>query len=204
MNRIAYIFCAALAGIILFQFLFYKCERRQDKKENDGLREQLAACVNAPESVRVDTIRTVLTDTIRLPFTRRVVDTVMVQTTDWEDCPIEKSEYTGVYKHPQFEVHWTATVTGVLNDMYIKPPSLIKSLVITKEKTVDLTQYNTEKPKEKSHLYTTFRVGIADKQLDGADVGLMYIRKEGWGLSAGLGTNFNQLTYHGGLIIRLK
>jgi len=204
MKKVNYIFCGVLAGIIVFQFLFYKCEHRQDEKEKAGLREQLSACVNAPETVRVDTIRTVLTDTIRLPFTRRVVDTVIMQTTDWEDCPIEQSEYTGVYKHPQFEVHWTALVTGVLNDMYIKPPSLIKSLVITKEKTVDLTQYNTNKSKEKSHLYTTFGVAMAGKELGGADVGLMYIRKEGWGLSAGLGTNFENLTYHGGLIIRLK
>lgn len=165
---------------------------------------QLKSCVEAP--VKVDTVihTDTLTEVIHLPFTRKVIDTVMLTSTEYADCPIEQSEYTGTYVHPQFEVHWKANVTGVLNDMTIEPPSLIKSLIITKEKTVDLTQYQTKKSSEKSHLYTTLGVGFIGKQFWGADAGLQYIRKEGWGINVGISTDLDKLIYKGGIILRLK
>jgi hypothetical protein len=204
MNKAPLYFCVALAGIILFQFLFYKCDRREDEKQIASLQQQLYDCVHAP--VKSDTVvrRDTLKQVIYLPFTHKVIDTVNIRTTEWLDCPIEQSEYTGTYIHPQFELHWTANVTGVLNSMTINPPSLIKSLIITKEKTVDLTQYQTNVRCEKSHLYTNIGAGFWGKQFNSADVSLMYIRREGWGLSAGIGTDFDKLIYKGGLILRLK
>ena len=200
--KAVYIFLLALVGVIIFQFLFYKCESSRLNKVIEQKDLAIAACVNAP--VKIDTI--VRTDTLRevikLPYTYRVVDTVKVDSL--VNYELEHREYTGTYVHPQFEVHWKADVMGELGSLTIEPPSLIKSLVITKEKTVDLTQYITEKPKEKSHLYTTFGGTVLTDKFWGADVGLMYIRKEGWGISAGISTDFENLMYRGGLVVKLK
>lgn len=202
MKKATLIFCAALAGVIIFQFLFYKCESSRLNKVIANKDAQIALCVNSP--VKIDTLirYDTLKEKIYLPFTRKVIDTVTL--TQWEDCPIEQSEYTGEYTHPQFKIHWTANVTGVLNSMSIDPPSLIKSLIITKEKTVNLTQYQTKIKCEKSHLYATFGGTVLTDKFWGADVGLMYIRKEGWGVQAGISTDFTNLMYRGGMVIRLK
>jgi len=203
MKNIILIIAGALVGVILFQFLFYKCEARKKDKEVSSLRGQLTLCLNAP--VKLDTliVMTVLTDTIYLKYTYKVTDTVHdSDAIDWINQTIEQRTYTGTYTHPQFEVNWSALVTGSLDKMTINPPSLIKSLIITKEKTVDLTQYQDCPPKERSHLYAN--MGGYFGAAEGIDVGLAYIRKGGWGLRAGVGSDFKGLTYNAGLFIRLK
>ena len=200
-NKATLIFISALCGIILFQFLFYKCESSRSKKELTLKQAQIDACLNAPIITTVDTIRDTVMQIIHIPITKyEVVERIVVK----RDSVIETREYAGVYTHPQFELHWSANVTGRLNNLTIKPPSLIKSLIITKEKTVDLTQYIAEKPQEKSHLYTTFGGTVLTDKFWGVDAGLMYIRKEGWGLSVGIGSNFENIIYRAGLVIRLK
>ena len=200
-NKATLIFLSFLCGIIFFQFIFYKCESGRSENELALKQAQIDACLNAPVVVKVDTIRDTLPRVIHIPIIKYgVVERIIAS----KDTVIETREYSGVYTHPQFELHWSANVTGQLNDLTIKPPSLIKSLIITKEKTVDLTQYNTEKPKEKSHLYTTFGAGVSGRQLNSVDAGLMYIRKEGWGIQATIGTDFTNMIYRGGVVIRLK
>ena len=200
-NKVTAIFCGVLFGIILFQFLFYKCESSKLSKKLDKAQLELQACINAPVVTRTDTIRDTLTRVIHIPVTKyEVAERIEIV----HDTVIETREYTGTYTHPQFELHWSANVTGQLNDLSIQPPSLIKSLVITKEKTVDLTQYQTEKVREKSHLYTTFGGTVLTDKFWGMDVGLMYIRREGWGISAGLSTDFTNMMYRGGIVIKLK
>ena len=203
MKNIILIIAGALAGVILFQFLFYSCEKKKLNKQIDTCKQEVFDCVNAP--VKLDTliIRTVLQDTIYLTYKYKVTDTVKVSpAVDWQNQTIEQRFYSGIYEHPQFEVHWSADVTGTLDRLTINPPSLIKSLIITKEKTVDLTKYQ-ECPKiEKSHLYAN--LGGYFGASEGIDVGLAYVRKEGWGLRGGIGTDFKGLTYNAGLLIRLK
>ena len=159
--------------------------------------------MNAP--VKVDTIivSNYIVDTIYLKYTYKVTDTIHESgAVDWQAQTIEQRFYSGIYEHPQFEIHWSADVTGTLDRMTINPPSLIKSLIITKEKTVDLTKYQQPTNKEKSHLYAN--MGGYFGSSEGIDVGLAYIRKGGWGLRAGIGTDFQGLTYNCGLLIRLK
>jgi hypothetical protein len=203
MKNIILIIAGALVGVILFQFLFYKCESGKKDRIIADKQKQIEICLNAP--VKLDTliVRTVLTDTIYLKYTYKVTDTVKESgAIDWIDQTVEQRTYTGTYTHPQFEVNWSALVTGSLDKMTINPPSLIKSLIITKEKTVDLTQYQDCPPKERSHLYAN--MGGYFGAAEGIDVGLAYIRKEGWGLRGGIGTNFKGLTYNAGFLIRLK
>ena len=203
MKNIILIIAGALVGIILFQFLFYSCEKRKLNKQITLCKEEVAACVNAP--IKVDTVRItdILKDTIYLKYSYKITDTVHESgAVDWQAQTIEQRFYSGIYEHPQFEIHWSADVTGTLDRMTINPPSLIKSLIITKEKTVDLTQYQEPTNKEKSHLYAN--MGGYFGASEGIDVGLAYIRKGGWGLRAGVGTDFQGLTYNCGLLIRLK
>lgn len=201
MKKVTAIFFGLLCGIIVFQFLFYKCESDKFTKKLDMKEQELQACIHAPTVTHIDTIRDTLRQVIHVPVTKYEV---IQQTPVNKDTIIETREYTGTYNHPQFELHWSANVTGQLNDLTIKPPSIIKSLVITKEKTVDLTQYQTNEPKEKSHLYTTFGGTVLTDNFWGIEAGLMYIRKEGWGIQAGIGTDFKNLMYRGGMVIRLK
>ena len=203
MKNIILIIAGALAGVILFQFLFYSCEKKKLNKQIDTCKQEVFDCVNAP--VKLDTliIRTVLQDTIYLTYKYKVTDTVKVSpAVDWQNQTIEQRFYSGIYEHPQFEVHWSADVTGTLDRLTINPPSLIKSLIITKEKTVDLTKYQECPKVEKSHLYAN--LGGYFGASEGIDVGLAYVRKEGWGLRGGIGTDFKGLTYNAGLLIRLK
>ena len=205
MKKVSLIFSAALAGIIVFQWLFYKCESDKKDRIMEDKDRQIAACANAPTVIDSVEAPIYLWDTIYLPSKFTIKRTVTgSEAVDWTNRTIQQRQYTGVYTHPQFQLHWAADVTGTLDRMTINPPSLIKSLIITKEKTVNLTQYITEKPKERSHLYATFGVGMLGKEFGSADVGLMYIRKEGWGLQAGIGTDFEQLAYQAGMVIRLK
>lgn len=202
MKKIMTIFSGVLMGIILFQFLFYKCESGRSDKQIEVLEQQLSECINAPVKtdtlIRYDTLKQV----IKLPYTYRVIDTVKVDSlVNWN---LERREYTGSYNHPQFELHWKADVVGELWSLTIEPPSLIKSLTITKEKTVNISQDCDKVKPERSHLYTTFGGTVIGKDFGGIDAGLMYIRKEGWGLSGGIGTDFNSMMYRAGLIIRLK
>ena len=123
------IFCSFLFGIILFQFLFHKCDSKQKNKVIANLEQQLDACIKAPVVTKVDTIRDTITKVIHVPVTKyEIIERTPVRA----DSIIETREYSGVYNHPQFELHWSANVTGQLNDLTIKPPSIIKSLVITK------------------------------------------------------------------------
>ena len=200
MKKLSLIILAVLAGIIVLQYLFYSCEGKKKDNHVAELQLSLANCINAPVMVTVDTVEKYLKDTIRLTYKHKVLDTVYL--TD----PITRKEYTGKYNHPQFELNWSAEVTGTLDKMTINPPSLIKSLIITKEKVVPQTliQPPGETIREKSHLYTSFNTGFTTKHLNSVDVGLMYIRKEGWGLQVGVGTDFNDLLFRTGLIIKLK
>lgn len=205
MKNIILIIAGALVGIILFQFLFYKCEGRKKEKELSEIRGQLAECINAP--VKLDTliVRTVLTDTVYLTYKYKVTDTVKVSpAVDWQNQTIEQRFYSGIYEHPQFEVHWSADVTGTLDRLTINPPSLIKSLIITKEKTVDLTKYQ-ECPKiEQSHIYTTLAVITDLKAFKAVDLNLMYIHKKGFGLVTGIQTDFESANLRAGIVLKLK
>ena len=206
MKKVFLLISGVLVGIILFQFLFYKCETgKQDRIESD-LRKQLDACVHAPEVIRVDTVRDTIKTTISIPVTKYVVvDKVPSSDFDFNvNDSIEVRDYDGVYEHPQFKLNWRANVTGTLNGLFIDPPSLIKSLVITKEKNIISPPEIREIYKEKSHLYAMMGLSWTDKAMNSVDAGIMYVRKEGWGLSASLGTDFNTLLYRGGLIIKLK
>jgi len=201
MKKVTAIFFGALCGIIVFQFLFHKCESSKLNNKLDKKELELQACVNAPVVTHVDTIRDTLTKVIHVPVTKyEVIERIKVG----QDSIIETRDYSGVYNHPQFELHWSANVTGTLNDLTIKPPSLIKSLVITKEKTVDLTQYQSDKPKERSHLYTTFGGTVLTDKFWGLDAGLMYVRKEGWGMYGTVGTDFTNLICRAGMVVTLK
>lgn len=204
MKKIMLIISAALAGIIVFQYLFYSCESGKKDKEIVQLQEQLLACVNAPEQIRTDTITHIIKDTIYSKSTYRVLDTVSDTVSSRE--PLTIKEYKGVFYHPQFEAHWRAVVTGTLDTMSITPPSIIKSLVITKEKTVPLALSDAPQStiKEKSHLYATLGSSFNMRQINSIDAGVMYIRKEGWGIQAGIGTDFSYLLYRAGLIVKLK
>jgi len=121
---------------------------------------------------------------------------------DWIDQTVEQRTYTGTYQHPQFDVNWSAKVTGTLDEMTINPPSLIKSMVITKEKTVDISQPQAE-AKEKSHLFANVG-GFYSKDVQGIDVGLMYVHRSGFGVRGGVGTEFENLFVTGGLVFKLK
>lgn len=205
MKRIILILAGVLFGITLFQYLFYSCELKKKDRIIADKQEQITKCLSAP--VKIDTliIRTVLTDTVYLKFTHKVTDTVRVSdAVDWENHTIQKRQYTGTFTHPQFDLNWSADVTGTLDKMTINPPSLIRSMIITKEKTVDLTKYQECPKPERSHLYTDFGATFTGKEIQGIDLGLQYIRKEGWGLRGGIGTDFKKLTYHAGMVIRLK
>ena len=203
MKQILLIIAGALVGIIIFQFLFNKCESNKKDKIIASKDQQISDCVNAPIKLDTLVVRTVLTDTVYLTYKYKVTDTVKVSdAVDWEAGTIEQRFYSGIYEHPQFELHWSADVTGTLDRITINPPTLIKSLVITKEKTVDLTKYQDCPPKERSHLYAN--LGGYFGAAEGIDVGLAYIRKEGWGLRGGIGSDFKGLTYNAGLLIRLK
>jgi hypothetical protein len=203
MKQITLIIGGALFGVILFQFLFYKCESGKKDKEIAAVNQLLKDCQNAPVKIDTVTVLNTLTDTIYLKSTYHVIDTVNVSDAiDWINQTIEQREYTGTYVHPQFEVDWTAKVTGTLDKLTINPPSLIKSLVITKEKTVDLTK-PPEPAKEKSHLY--FEGGWTYfNSVSGINADLMFIHKKGFGARGGISTDFERLGYNIGLVVRLK
>jgi len=203
MKNIFLIICGVLVGIILFQFLLHKCEDRKSNKQITELTANLDKCINAPLKVDTVIVTNVLKDTIYLEYVHKVIDTVHdSDAIDWIDQTVEQRLYAGTYKHPQFEIDWSAKVTGTLDEMTINPPSLIKSMVITKEKTVDISK-PPEPAKEKSHLYANLG-GTYFKGMAGVDVGLAWIHKKGFGVRAGLGTDFVNLQYNAGLVIRLK
>lgn len=205
MKRITLIIAGALAGIILFQYLFNSCESRKKDKQMAAIITQLQACENAPEKIDTFVVRTVLTDTIYLTYQYQVTDTVRVSdAVDWQARTIQQRTYTGTYVHPQFEAHWSALVTGTLDKMTINPPSLIRSLIITKEKTVDLTDYKCPPAKERSHLYASMGAAFTFQEVTGIDAGLQWIHRRGFGLRAGIGTDFERVTYNAGMIIKLK
>ena len=195
-----HIFSAVLAGIIIAQFLFYKCESSRKDKDIAALQKSLSDCRNAPVKTDTMILTQMVKDTIRLSKTYSVTDTIRI----FKDTTLERRAYEGTYNHPQFELHWMADVTGEMHNLNIIPPSLIKSLIITKEKTINNSPEIVKVPVEKSHLYTNFGINMIGQHFGGADVNLMYIRKEGWGLSAGIGTDFEYLTYRAGLIIKLR
>jgi hypothetical protein len=205
MKNIILIIAGALVGVILFQYLFYSCEKKQLNKQIETCKQEVAACVNAPVKVDTVTVESVLKDTIYLKYNYKVTDTIYnSDAIDWLGLTVEQREYSGTYTHPQFQVNWTAKVTGTLDQMTINPPSLIKSLVITKEKTVDLTKYQTEPVKEKSHLYAGAGATFTRKEIQGIDINLAYIRKGGFGIRAGIGTDFENINYNAGIILKLK
>jgi len=193
----------ALVIICIFLFFSKGCSDRKHDKEIALVRGQLDLCVNAPIKIDTVIVEKVLKDTIFLKYTYKVTDTVYESdAVDWENKTIEQRTYTGTYNHPQFNIDWSAKVTGTLDNLTINPPSLIKSMVITKEKTVDLTKYQDCPKIEKSHLYAN--MGAFFGSSSGVDVGLAYVRKEGWGLRAGIGSDFNGMVYNAGLFLRLK
>jgi hypothetical protein len=205
MKNVILIIAGALAGVILFQFLFYSCEKKKLNKEIAVCKQQINDCLTAPVKVDTVTIENVLKDTIYLTYKYKVTDTVHVSDAiDWINQTVEQRTYAGIYTHPQFEVHWSALVTGTLDKMTMDPPSLIKSLIITKEKTVDLTKYQECPKVEKSHLYANLNTTFTFKDIQGISVDLAYIRKGGFGIQAGIGTNFTGINYNAGLFIRLK
>jgi hypothetical protein len=203
MKKIMLVISGALLGVILFQFLFYKCESGKKDKDLALVREDLQKCLNAPVKTDTVIVTNVLKDTIYLKFTHKVVDTVKVSDAiNWIDQTVEQRLYFGTYEHPQFEVNWSALVTGTLDTMTINPPSLIKSMVITKEKTIDISKPPAE-CKEKSHLFANVG-GFYSKEVQGIDCGLMYVHRSGFGVRAGIGTDFEHLLYNGGVVLRLK
>lgn len=207
MKKIFLILTGMFVGIIVFQFLFYKCETGKRDRVNADLRKQLSACVNAPEIVRTDTVSDTIRQTISVPVKEYiVVEKQPVSDFDFAiDDSIEVRDYTGTYQHPQFQLNWRANVTGELNGLYVDPPSLIKSLIITKEKKIPCGQSDVVTVyKERSHLYAQAGLSWTPKTTNSMDAGLMYIRKEGWGISASVGTDFNTLLYRTGVIIKLK
>jgi hypothetical protein len=203
MKNIFLIIAGCLLGVILFQFLFYSCEKRKLNKEITEVNQSLNACLTAPVKVDTVVITNVLKDTIYLKYTHRVIDTIHYSDAiDWIDQTIEQRLYSGTYTHPQFEANWSAKVTGTLDEMTINPPSLIKSLVITKEKTVDISR-PPEPAKEKSHLY--FEGGWTYfNSVSGINADLMFIHKRGFGARGGISTDFERLGYNIGLVVRLK
>jgi hypothetical protein len=42
------------------------------------------------------------------------------------------------------------------------------------------------------------------KEIQGIDISLAYIRKGGFGIRAGIGTDFSGLNYNAGILVRLK
>lgn len=205
MKNTILIIAGALLGVILFQYLFYSCEKKKLSRQIENCMQEVEACVNAPVKIDTVTVAHVLKDTIYLTYKYKITDTVHASDAiDWIDQTVEQRTYEGTYSHPQFDVHWSALVTGTLDQMTINPPSLIKSLIITKEKTVDLTQYQTQPAKEKSHLYASAGATFTFKDIQGIDVSLAYIRKGGFGIRAGIGTDFVGLNYNAGILVKLK
>lgn len=215
MKRITLIISAVLAGIIIFQYLFNQCEGNKKDRHIAELQLALANCINAPERITIDTVESILERPIQLkPTAENIIKERPVKVIYQKDTirdtiivNIPQREYSGTFIHPQFEAHWKAIVTGTLDDLTIQPPSLIKSLVITKEKVLPPTALNKpqgETIREKSHLYATLGSGFNMREINSIDAGLMYIRKEGWGIQLGIGTNFDYLLYRTGLIIKLK
>ena len=204
MKNIFLIFCGVLAGIILFQFLFYSCEKKKLNKTIALKEAAIQACINAPVTSDTVTVTHFLKDTIYLKYTYRVTDTVHEsEAVDWEAETIEQRAYSGTYEDPQFFVNWSAKITGTLDELTINPPSLIKGLEITKTKTVDLTDYQTDKPaKERAHLYTSMAVCTDFKGVNGIDINLMYLKK--LGVIAGLQTDFERMNFRAGIVVRLK
>ena len=73
-------------------------------------------------------------------------------------------------------------------------------------KTVKITEpaKPCEDIKLRSHLYTQFGVSALKTSLNSINLDLVYIRKEGWGLSAGIRSDFDKLYFDAGFLIRLK
>lgn len=206
MKNIFLIFAGALVGVILFQFLFYSCEKKKLNK-TIALKEQaIQACLNAPVTSDTVTVNHYLKDTIFLTYKYKVTDTVHGSgAVDWEAQTIEQRTYSGTYEDPQFFVDWSAKVTGTLDEISINPPSLVKGLEITKTKTVDLTDYQVvDKPKEKGHLYTSMGVATNFKAINAVDLNLMFVGRRGFGLIGGIQSDFDVLNFRAGMVIRLK
>jgi hypothetical protein len=230
-KKLFLIFAGVLLGIILFQFLFYSCEKRKLNRGIDSLREQLDACLKAPAHSDTVKVSDALTKPINVPIhDYRVIGKKPLKpvsnthyggmgqdtTTGNYGVPLgsdfafsidsmEQREYTGTYIHPQFELHWTAKVTGTLDALTINPPSLIKSLIITNTKTVDLTKYQTPEPvKERGHIYTSLAVGTNFTAGNTIDANLMFVSRKGLGLITGVQSDFSQLYFRAGFIVKLK
>jgi hypothetical protein len=201
------IICGVLSGIILFQYLFNSCEGKKKDKQIAFLHQQVKDCLNAP--IEIDTIETtrILKDTIFLTYRYKITDTVHEsEAINWIDQTVEQRDYSGTYEDPQFNVHWSAKITGTLDEISINPPSLVKGLEITKTKTVDLTQYEPPKStiKEKSHLYTSLGVSTDFKAVNALDANLIYIHRRGIGIMAGMQTTFDRVNFRTGIILKLK
>lgn len=205
MKNIFLIFIGGLAFLCLFLFFSKGCSEKKFKKELELKDKIIAECVNAPEKVDTVLVPTYLTDTVYLTYKYKVTDTVHESgAVDWQAQTIEQRFYSGIYTHPQFEIHWSADVTGTLDRLTFNPPSLIKNLIITKEKIIDLTKYQTEPIKERSHIYASIGTTFTFKEVQGVDLGLAYIHKRGFGVRAGIGTDFSVINYNAGLLFRLK
>lgn len=199
MKPFAYII-AALLLVILFQFLMTKCDHRKHERELQSYQAALDSCLTAePQHDTLWMFKT-LRDTIRLPFTYRVIERDTIR-------DIEKREYKGNYTTDLLAIRWRAVVFGELVSMEVLPTSSYRYPQITQTRVVALPARECEPARvsrERSHLYFNPELYWGDDAV--FRVSLVWVGHRGWGLSGGLQTAFEtgHFYYGGGVLIRLR
>jgi hypothetical protein len=182
--------------VIGFQFVAHKCDRRKLTREVTAYQAALDSCMHAePKRDTLWLFKTVK-DTIRLTYRYNVIQTDTIAGT------IETREYTGNYNSDLMAVRWRAVVFGELQSMEILPTSSYRypQITLTRVVPVPCPKVGEVISRERSHLYMFANL----YQGPYFQTGLEYIRKEGWGVSAGMMSDGEKIYFGGGIKIRLR
>jgi hypothetical protein len=205
MNNILKIVIGFLVAVIVFQFITNCADKRKCTKEISYLNSVIEAFETAkPDTIYTDVMRT-LYDTISI-----LPDAILITKTDTVcDTIIETKQYTGQHntrwQNLDIQVIWRAVVRGDLESIEVLPLTSIAYQEVTIDRTVVIPARECPPGgtyRARSHLYFTVDAGFYPR-FDGVGMGLMYIRKEGWGLTGKIYVS-DRINYGGGLIIRLR
>lgn len=183
MNRTCQVFIGILMGALLVMFLANRCQRRKIENDLAWHREALDSCLNAPERIDTVYLEKNITDTVRLSFTERVIDTVT------RIRQVKKKEYSGVYINDMLRVRWSAIVMGELLDVRILPSSSYRYPQVQTTRTVVLpareppaTGLSTAR---RSSLFLYAGAGFYSYNPKVMDVGVLVVFKNGLGMGIG-------------------
>jgi len=187
-----------LFGLIAFQWVFAKCERNKIMNKLTAYQSALDSCLYAKP--KIDTVWqfSTLKDTIKLKFRYDVIRIDTVNDT------IETREYKGHYTSDLLAVRWRAVVFGELKSLEILPTSSYRFPSITQTRVVAIPARDCKPGSTfmRSHLWVNMSLYGGGRYLMGSN--LEYLRKEGWGLSVGFVTDFDDIYWGGGLKFRIK